>query len=176
MRTRLSIVALATAVTLTAIGCGSDINSSPSVTATTAVAAPTAAPTPAAPHDAKTVLAALTAAKVGLSGGAVQSEDTDPNDLLGRPNGYLSRASADMPGGDRDGDKYGIERGLVIEVFPTAADADRRSKFIQDTLKSMQILGTEYHYRAGGGAVLVRVSGKVKPSVAKKVQAAVATL
>ncbi|MEH0825748.1 MULTISPECIES: hypothetical protein [unclassified Micromonospora] len=40
----------------------------------------------------------------------------------------------------------------------------------------MQILGTEYHYRAGGGAVLVRVSGKVKPSVAKKVEAVVATL
>jgi hypothetical protein len=163
---------LATAVTLTATGCGSDTSSSPSVATTTAVAAPT----PAAPHDARTVLAALTAAETHLRGGAVQSEDTDPNDLLGRPNGYLSRASADMPGGDRDGDKYGIERGLVIEVFPTAADADRRSTFIQDTLKSMQILGTEYHYRAGGGAVLVRVSGKVKPSVAKKVEAAVAKL
>ncbi|MGC4797175.1 hypothetical protein ACLQ3H_24100 [Micromonospora saelicesensis] len=55
-----------------------------------------------------------------------------------------------MPGGDIDGEKYGIDRGLVIEVFPTAADADRRSKFIQDTLKSMAILGTEYHYVAGG--------------------------
>ncbi|RAO46715.1 hypothetical protein ONO86_03251 [Micromonospora noduli] len=70
---------------------------------------------------------------------------------LGRTHfGYLSRASADTPGGDIDGEKYGIDRGLVIEVFPTAADADRRSKFIQDTLKSMAILGTEYHYVAGG--------------------------
>lgn len=65
--------------------------------------------------------------------------------------------------------------GRVIEVFPTAADADRRSKHIQDALKGMPILGTEYHYRTGEGTVLVRVSGKVKPSVAK-VEAAVAVL
>ncbi|PMR62150.1 hypothetical protein C1A38_05295 [Verrucosispora sp. ts21] len=132
--------------------------------------------TSAAPLDAQAVLTRLTAAKVGLTGGAVQTEDTDPNDLLGRPNGYLSRASADMPGGDPEGDKYTIDRGMVIEVFPTAADADRRAQFIQDALKNMPILGTEYHYRAGGGTVLVRVSGKVKPSVAKKAEAAVAAL
>jgi hypothetical protein len=110
------------------------------------------------------VLTKLNAAQVGLTHGAVQDEDTDPNDLLGWPNGYISRASADLPGGDREAEKYGIERGLVIEVWPTADDAERRSKFIQDTLKSMQLLDTEYHFRAGGGRVLVRVSGKVKPS------------
>lgn len=81
-----------------------------------------------------------------------------------------------MPGGERTTEKYGIDRGLVIEVFPTAADIDRRSKFIQDTLKGMPILGTEYQYRAGGGTVLVRVSGKVKPSQAKKIEDAVADL
>ncbi|TNH30884.1 hypothetical protein FHG89_04995 [Micromonospora orduensis] len=64
----------------------------------------------------------------------------------------------------------------MIEAWPTAEDADRRSKFIQDTLKSMQILGTEYHYRADQGRVLVRVSGKVKPSLAKKVETAMAGL
>ncbi|WP_255541043.1 hypothetical protein [Micromonospora sp. 4G55] len=40
----------------------------------------------------------------------------------------------------------------------------------------MQILGTEYHYRAAQGRVLVRVSGKVKPSQAKKIEMAVAGL
>ncbi len=175
MRFPLRIVAFAAAVTLTVTGCGGGTSSSPTVDVSTGTT-PAVAPTPAAPLDAKAVLDRLTAAKVGLTGGAVQTEDTDPNDLLGRPNGYLSRASADMPGGDREGDKYTIDRGLVIEVFPTTADADRRSEFIQDALKGMPILGTEYHYRTGEGTVLVRVSGKVKPSVAKKVEAAVAGL
>ncbi|AVT39620.1 hypothetical protein C6W10_27850 [Plantactinospora sp. BB1] len=99
---------------------------------------------------------------------AAQNEDTDPNDLLGRPGGYTSRASADVPGGDRDADKYGIDRGLVVEVFATAEDADARSKFIQKTLKEIQIMGTEYHYQPTDRRVLVRLTGKIKPSVAGK--------
>jgi hypothetical protein len=43
-------------------------------------------------------------------------------------------------------------------------------------LKALPILGTEYHYRADEGRVLVRVSGKVKPSQAKNIEAAVAGL
>ncbi|MER5338604.1 hypothetical protein [Micromonospora sp. NPDC002717] len=79
--------------------------------------------------DAKAVLTKLTAARIGLTHGVVQDEDTDPNNLLGRPNGYTSRASADLPGGDTTGDKYGIDRGLVIEVIPSAGEADRRSTY-----------------------------------------------
>jgi hypothetical protein len=120
------------------------------------------------------VLDALRAAGLPLSNAAVQDENTDPNNLIGRPNGYLSRTSFDLSGGDPDGEKYGIDRGGVIEVFPDTASAAARSKFIQDALKSMQILGTEYHYL--NGPVLVRVTGKVKPSTAKPFEAAVAAL
>ncbi|MGC4755581.1 hypothetical protein [Micromonospora trifolii] len=172
MRLRHSTVAITVAVLLTA-GCGTDTpdkpTSSPQEPSTTQSAP---APAPAEPLTAKQVLDKLTAAKVGLTSGAVQNEDTDPNDLLGRPNGYTSRASADLPGGDRQADKYGIDRGLVVEVFTAVEDVERRSKYIQDSLKSMPILGTEYHYRADQGRVLVRVSGKVKPTQAKKIEAA----
>lgn len=56
------------------------------------------APNPATPAalDAKNVLDKLMAANIGLTNGAAQDENTDPNNLLGRPNGYLSRALADM--------------------------------------------------------------------------------
>jgi hypothetical protein len=64
-----------------------------------------------APLDAKAVLDRLRAANLGLTEPAVQDEDTDPNDLLGRPNGYTSRASASLPGGSKDSDKYTIDRG-----------------------------------------------------------------
>ena len=126
--------------------------------------------------DAETVLAKLTAAGIGATRGAVQDEDTDPNNLLGRPNGYMSRASADLPGGDTEAEKYTTDRGLAIEVWPTADDADRRSNYIQEMVKNMPALGTEYHYRADQGRVLVRVSGHVKPSQAKKVEETLASL
>ncbi|MET8310688.1 hypothetical protein [Micromonospora sp. NPDC005173] len=176
MRLRHTLVTL-TAVTLMLAGCGNNSANSPQAAGpAAATSAAEKALAPAPPMDSKAVLAKLTAAKLGATHGAVQDEDNDPNDLLGRPNGYTSRASADLPGGDTEAGKYGIDRSLVIEVWPTADDADRRSKFIQDTLKNMQILGTEYHYRADQGRVLVRVSGKVKPSLAKKVEAAAAGL
>ncbi|MEU2616076.1 hypothetical protein ABZ570_31565 [Micromonospora sp. NPDC007271] len=177
MRTRISILAVAAAL-LGVTACGDSKPSAPSapVPAETSLSQAQTPPAPAVPFDAKTMLEKLTDADVGLAKGTVQDEDTDPNNLLGRPNGYTSRASADLPGGAKDGDKYSIERGLVIEVFATKDDADRRSTFIQDSLRSMPILGTEYHYRADGGRVLVRVTGKVKPSASKKIEQVVASL
>lgn len=122
------------------------------------------------------MLTKLKAADVGVTGGTIQDENTDPNNLLGRPGGYTSRASADLPGGRRDEPVHSINRGLVVEVFPTADDADRRAEYIQTVTKGMPLLPAEYHYRADAGRVLVRVSGLVKPSRAAKVAAAVADL
>ncbi|MEU7752837.1 hypothetical protein [Micromonospora sp. NPDC049171] len=178
MRLRHSTIAVAATLMLAA-GCGTNTPDSPVAAppASPAVpAAPAPAPAAAAPLTAKQVLDKLSAAKLGLTAGAVQDEDTDPNDLLGRPNGYTSRASADLPGGDKTADKYGIDRGLVVEVFPAVEGVERRSKFIQEALKNMPILGTEYHYRADDGRVLVRVSGKVKPTQAKKIEGAVSAM
>ncbi|WP_422733912.1 hypothetical protein ACN26Y_28745 [Micromonospora sp. WMMD558] len=178
MRTQFSLIicAIAAALGLTACATGTDTGGT-TPTAPGAAASNTAVqrpqPAAAAKLDAKAVLAKLTAAKIGLTHGAVQDEDTDPNNLLGRPNGYTSRASADLPGGDNTSDKYSINRGLVIEVFPSADDADRRATYIQGLLKNAPILGTEYHYRTGDGTVLVRVTGQVKPTAAKKIEQAV---
>lgn len=182
MRIRLSVTAcvMAAVVGLTACASSTDTGGTrPSAAepATSSVAAqsPQSA-APSAELDARAVLAKLTVAKIGLTHGAVQNEDDDPNNLLGRPNGYTSRASADLPGGDTSGDDYSIERGLVIEVFPSAGDADRRSQYIQGLLKNAPILGTEYHYRTGDGRALIRVTGRVKPTAAKKIEQAVAQL
>jgi hypothetical protein len=152
-------------------GCGS--TTSPPAEAPAPAPAATAA---AAAMTAVQVVEKLEAADLGLSDVAAQDEDTDPNNLVGRPNGYLSRASADVPGGDEQAEKYGIDRGLVVETFPSAKDASLRSGYIQGALKGAQLLGTEWHYMADDGRALVRVSGKVKPSLAKKIEAAVADL
>lgn len=173
-----SIFAATLALALTA--CGSEAapiaGPAPSASTVSASASPAPAPAPAPALDARGVVDGLAAAKLPLTNLATQDENTDPNDKIGRPGGYTSRASADVPGGDKEADKFTIERGLVVEVFATAEDADTRSKFIQDSLKSIQILGTEYHYRPADKRVLVRLSGKIKPSVAKQFEAAVVGL
>lgn len=138
---------------------------------TTAAASPS--PAAAAPPDAKALVDKLAAAGIGATNVAVQDENTDPNDLLGRPNGYIGRASADLPGGDTTFDAGSIDRGLVIEVWPDKTGADTRSTYIQETLKGAAALGTEYHYRTADGLALVRVTGKVKPSDAQKIETAV---
>jgi hypothetical protein len=134
-----------------------------------------AAATPAAaPMTAKAVLDKLTAAGLRMFNGAVQDENTDPNNLLGRPNGYTSRASFDVPDGAPEADKYSIDRGGVIEVFTDAAAAKTRADYIAGLQKASPILGTEYHYLHG--AVLVRITGKVKPSAAARFEVAVTAL
>lgn len=186
MPRRIASLAAAAVLALATAGCGdddpvrlTDLQASQGSVASASPSVPPPAPSPSAPAealDAKAVVDALKAAGLPLTAIAEQDENTDPNDKLGRPGGYTSRASADVPGGAKNGDKYGIDRGLVVEVFATVEDADARSKYIQDTLKQMQVLGTEYHYRAADKRILVRLTGKVKPSQAKKFEAAVTTL
>jgi hypothetical protein len=105
---------------------------------------------------------------------AAQDENTDPNDLLGRPTGYTGRASFDLAAGDKAGEKYGVDRGGVVEVWPTAAAAKKRADYIQGALADNPILGSEWDYL--NGAVLVRITGKVKPSEANRFRAAVEAL
>jgi hypothetical protein len=175
MRIPLVLIALALIVG----GCSNqpaNNTTSPVESAAAASSPGTAAePTPAT-VDAKTVIEAIGKAELSLTGISVQDEDTDPNNLLGRPNGYTSRSSADLPGGDKNAEKYSVDRGLVVEGFATAEDAKRRSSYIQGLQKDNPILGTEWHYSAGRGTALVRVSGKVKPSLAKKIEAALADM
>lgn len=143
-----------------------------SSTATPPAAGQTASPSTAL--DARAVLSRLKAAGLPMTNTAVQDENTDPNDLLGRPGGYTSRASFDVPGGNAEAERYLIDRGGVIEVFPSAAAARERSGYIQAIMKGTRVLGTEYHYLAG--PVLLRITGSVKPSMAARFEAAVARL
>jgi hypothetical protein len=95
-------------------GCGGDAEPTaaadpPSANTTSAaVASPSVA---AEPMNAKAVVDALKNAGLPVTAIAEQDENSDPNDKLGRPGGYTSRASADVPGGDKNGDRYGIDRG-----------------------------------------------------------------
>ncbi|WP_307103290.1 hypothetical protein [Arthrobacter globiformis] len=93
----------------------------------------------------------------------------DSNKLLGRPGQYTSAAwiadSGATPG------ETGVDGGATVEVFETAADAKTRSEYILGVLKEMgPAFGTEWHHLKG--TTLLRVSGKLSPSVNTQYKAA----
>jgi len=102
----------------------------------------------------------------------VVTEENDPNDLLGRPNGYTSAAvlvdsRIELP---CDKKEPSADCGATVEVWKSEEDAKRRSDYIQTIQKEASILGSEYNYL--DGPVLLRVTGELTPTVAKKYEAA----
>ena len=132
-----------------------------------ATATPAATPTPAAvPETAEDWAEQVkqeTSTKIVLI-----TEDNDPNDLIGRPNGYTDAAV--IYDKEASCTSLGTDCGATIEIWPSQADAQNRSNYIQGILKDTPAFGTEYH--AVNGNALLRVTGKVKPSVAKGYQEA----
>lgn len=149
-----------------AAACSSSTGtSSQSAPSTTAATTTTTTPAP----TIETVLAAL--APAGATNPLPATAENDENDMLGRPGGYTARVAFELPGGDLSAKVGAIERGGGFEIWPDAAGAKKRLDYIEGILSSAPILGTEYDYLAG--TVLVRVTGKVTPANAKKVEEAV---
>ena len=127
----------------------------------------------AAPVDAKQVIASLAEKISSAKPATVYTAATDPNNLLGRPGGYTSKADFTD---DRAKPKLDdeVQNGGSVEVFDDPAAAEDRAKSIADILKAAKIFGTEYHYVNGG--VLLRVSGALTPDQAAEYEAALKTL
>jgi len=96
------------------------------------------------------------------------TESTDPNDMLGRPNGYTAatvfydkRASCDEPGGRVWSDSGDL---------PDSQGAKRRSEYILEILKAVPALGSEYHFLDDGR--LLRVTGELTPTQSKAYESA----
>lgn len=116
-----------------------------------------------APEGALTVAERLQAAIPSVTLVTEVTENNDSNNLIGRPGQYLTAAW--VADASADPTQTGIDGGAVVEVFANAEDAQSRSTYIQDTLRSMgPAFGTEYHYF--DGSVLLRVSGVLVPSQA----------
>ncbi|MFC9419912.1 hypothetical protein [Bacillus mobilis] len=142
----------------------SSIASTPSETPT---ATPTPAPTKAA--DAASIAASLKPKVASITKVTTVTEALDSNHLLGRPNQYISAAWITDSGATAG--ETGIDGGAVVEVFANEADAKARSEYILGVLKEMgPAYGTEWHHLKG--AVLLRVSGKLTPTVNKQYTAA----
>lgn len=109
----------------------------------------------------------------------VLTDATDPNHLMGRPNEYTSdvrftdsRVSASDTA-DQGLSKGDVQFGGSIEVFPTAADAAARAKYIQAVTVALPS-AAEYDFVSGN--VLIRVSHYLTPAQAAEYQQAVKSL
>lgn len=114
--------------------------------------------------DASTVAQELKAASSTAIEVVTITEDNDPNDLIGRPNGYESAAivyDSEVPC-----DEIGSACGVVVEVFADEEAARNRADYIQGILSNAPIFGTEWNYVKG--PVLVRITGGLKPSTAEQ--------
>ncbi len=100
------------------------------------------------------------------------TEKTDVNELLGRPNQYISKTNfADTT--VEQGDDKTEPTGGSVEVFKNAADLNTRKTYIESLFKSFP---TWTQYMIVNGNYLLRIDGAVTPENAKKYEAAFAKL
>lgn len=131
---------------------------------------PSPSPTESTTMDAEAIAKSLQDQVPSVVKVTVITEDNDPNDLIGRPNGYVSAAVLSDRGGDQSDPEPGVVYGATVEVFEDTEGAQRRSDYIQGILEEAPMFGTEYHYVSGPS--LLRVSGDIKPSVAAQYEEA----
>lgn len=173
MTTKTWVTAAAVGFSLALAGCGnSDTGGTTKPAEATKAAETTTAPSASAPaaepapKDA-TAYAELLKAKVGTVTEIVTiTEDNDPNDMLGRPNGYTSAAVIKDAAGECPADGIGIDCGATIEYWPDEAAATQRGEYVITMQKAIGGLAGSEWDRVKGNALL-RVSGKLKPSQAQ---------
>lgn len=97
----------------------------------------------------------------------VVTEETDANNLLGRPGQYVSKAFFV----DRryTGQGQPPEKQNTIETFASEKDATRRREYIERVTASMPLF-TQYIIQSG--KVLLRLDKSLKPSEAREYEAA----
>jgi len=106
--------------------------------------------------DAAAIIGDLAAQGVPVKLGTVYDEKTDPNKLMGRPNGYASKA-------EFTDSRVQADTAGSVEVFDGAGGAEARAEYVQALGKAPMF--AEYTYVAGN--VVVRVNKDMAPSDAK---------
>ncbi len=127
------------------------------------------APPPLSPAPAEAVARDLRGSGVPVHVSVVFTPETDPDALLGRPGGYVSKLAfvdSRVNGGEvADGDPGSVALGGVIEVFPDADLARRRAQRLQQAAVGIPTLA-EYDFLSG--RTLIRVSRYLTSSAARQ--------
>src|ERR671920_756138 len=124
------------------------------------------------PEPAEQIVARLAAKIPTATPSIVYTAQTDPNQLLGTPHSYTSKAaftdSRVSPAEANDTEIGSIELGGSVEVFANDADARARKDYLDQTVKDLPIDVSEYSYLHG--PILLRVSRRLTPTQATEYQ------
>lgn len=176
-RSTTALVAVFASTVLTLAACSSPgpdktnpaaVPSSAPASSATSTAPAVTPPTQARVEDATSAATTIKAQVSSVVKVVSITENNDPNNLIGRPNGYTSAAV--LYEKSVTCSELGASCGATLEVWASESQAKARAAYIQKSLTDMPVLGTEYDYIRG--SALLRVSGEVKPSVARKYNAA----
>lgn len=117
------------------------------------------------------IIASLKAQGIPIGEVATYTAVTDPNKLLGRPNGYTHKSNwLDTRIERETKDEIDVFDGGGIEIFPDNATAQKRMDKLQGLGASMSQL-IEYNYVHG--TVLLRVAKRLTPDQAAEYDKAV---
>ena len=122
--------------------------------------------------DAGAVIAALKTMGLPIGESLAYTAETDPNKMLGRPNGYTSKATFHDSRLKQRG-PMDLDGGGSVEVFASADEAESRKKYIDGIGKAGAVL-SEYSWLKG--AVLLRVSRELTPDQANAYRDALAKI
>lgn len=103
----------------------------------------------------------------------IYNASSDPNELLGRPGGYVGKATFRDARLETQFDDYQVEDGGSIEVFVNSGQAASRSSYIQTLIQDSPLFDAEYHFLEG--TVLLRVSGRLTPEDTEIYESALAS-
>lgn len=118
--------------------------------------------------DAESVAKALKAKELPIDNIIVYTDETDTNELLGRPNQYTSKVNfADTRAEQTDKDD---PVGGSVEVFDNQADAKTRYDYVDNIVKNGGSMFAQYLYLNGN--VFLRIDGTLTPEQAKEYQTA----
>jgi hypothetical protein len=176
MASMLRVLAFAALVAAFAVGCGGsdETDSAAGTSAVTSSTTTTEAPTTTAAPKALTaaeVIEGLRAAGLPVGAVTVFDASTDPNEQLGRPGQYTSKANfADTRIGT---EPDGFSGGGDVEAFDDPAALTRRADYLKAFADSPPI-GGWYQYTAGN--VILRVSFTLTPDQAAPYDAALQAL
>jgi len=146
----------------------SEVEETPSATPSPEEDTPTAEEPDQVQLDAELTAEALQSAVETITDYTVITEDNDPNDLIGRPNGYAEAVV--IYDSAAECEDLSIDCGATVEFWADEDAATGRSDYIQDILAEAPLLGSEYHFQQG--SMLLRVAGQLTPSQSETYEAA----
>lgn len=117
---------------------------------------------PAKAFDAEGITNGLKAAGLPLEKIVVVTPETDDNNLMGRPGGYISKtyfSDSRYPDAGIEPDKQN-----TVEVFASEADATKRRQYIEGVTEGIPMF-TQYIIQSG--TAVVRLDKSLKPDEAK---------